>query len=279
MTLSRGAIMSEHTTRLQLPFLAAGQAQKHITVNESLLRLDALAQLATVSATTAAQPGAPADGDVYILPSGKSGADWAAMANGALAYYRDGVWEEIAPREGWLAHAADGDRFYVHSGSGWVELGAALGALRTICHSAVASALTGATTEAILASIAIPGGAMGPNGVLRVTTEWSYTNSANTKTLRTRLGSGLSGTVFDLIAPTTNAFQRRQCDIKNRNANNAQMAPPSAYIAGFGTSTGAVLTGAVDTSAAQTLAITGQLTNAGETITLESYRVELAYRA
>jgi hypothetical protein len=35
----------------------------------------------------------------------------------------------------------------------------------------------------------------------------------------------------------------------------------------------------VDTSAAQTLAITGQLTNAGETITLESYRVELAYRA
>ncbi len=271
--------MSDQTTRLQLPFLAAGQAQKHITVNESLLRLDALVQLAAVSVTVASQPGSPADGDVYVLPSGKSGADWGAMANGALAYYRDGVWEEIAPREGWLAYAADGDRFYVYSGSAWVELGVALGAWRIIGHSAVAAALTGTTAETILASVAVPAGEMGPNGVLRVTTEWSYTNSANNKTLRTRLGAGLSGTVFDSIVPTTNAFQRRQCDIKNRNANNAQMAPPSAYVAGFGTSTGAVLTGTVDTSAAQTLAITGQLANAGETITLESYLVELAHRA
>ncbi len=270
--------MSDYTTRLQLPFLAAGQAQKHITVNESLLRLDALAQLATVSASTVSQPGSPADGDVYILPSGKSGAAWGGMANGAIAYYRDGAWEAISPREGWLAHAADADRLYVYSGSAWVELGAALGAWRIIAHSAVAAALTGTTAETVLASIAIPAGAMGPNGVLRVTAQWTYTSSANNKTLRTRLGGGLSGTLFDAIVPTTNAFQRRQCDIQNRNAQNVQFAPPSAYVAGFGTSTGAPLTGAVDTSAGQTLALTGQLASAGETITLESYLVELAFR-
>lgn len=271
--------MSDHTTRLQLPFLAAGQAQKHITVNESLLRLDALVQLATVSVSTASQPGSPADGDVYILPSGKSGAAWSSMADGAIAHYRDGAWEAISPREGWLAHAADVDRFYAYSGAAWIELGAALGAWRIIAHSAVAAALTGTTAETALASIAIPAGAMGANGVIRVTTEWSYTSSANNKSLRTRLGSGLSGTMFDLIVPTTNAFQRRQCDIKNRNAQNAQIAPPSGYVAGFGTSTGTPLSGTVDTSAAQTLAITGQLANAGETITLESYIVELAHRS
>ena len=36
--------MSEHSSNLMLPFLAAGQAQKHVTVNESLLLLDALTQ-------------------------------------------------------------------------------------------------------------------------------------------------------------------------------------------------------------------------------------------
>ena len=271
--------MFEQTTRLQLPFLAAGQAQKHITVNESLLRLDALVQLAAISASTATQPSSPSGGDIYVLPAGKSGADWSAMADGALAYYRDGVWEEIVPREGWLAHAADSERFYVWSGAAWVELGVALGAWRTVAHSAVATALTGTTAETILGSIAIPAGAMGPNGILRVTTEWSYTNSANSKTLRTRFGAGISGTAFDVIVPTVTAFQRRQCDIKNRGSLAAQMAPPSGFIAGFGSATGAPLTGAVDTAAGQTLALTGQLGSSGDTITLESYIVELAYRA
>jgi hypothetical protein len=145
--------MSDQTTRLQLPFLAAGQAQKHITVNESLLRLDALVQLAALSATTASQPAAPADGDIYIT------------INGALAYYRDGVWEEIAPREVWLAHAADVDRLYClfRCGLGRTQRGA--GDLTIIGHSAVAAALTGTTAETVLASVSIPAGAMGPNGM------------------------------------------------------------------------------------------------------------------
>ena len=50
------------TANLALPLLEAGQAQKHVTVNEALARLDALVQLSVVSATTAAEPGAPAEG-------------------------------------------------------------------------------------------------------------------------------------------------------------------------------------------------------------------------
>ena len=92
--------MSDTSSNLILPYLAAGQAQKHVTVNETIQRLDALVQLAVASATTSAQPASPADGALYVLPAGKTGADWDAMGDSALAYYRDGAWEEIAPREG-----------------------------------------------------------------------------------------------------------------------------------------------------------------------------------
>ncbi|MFZ2029825.1 MAG: DUF2793 domain-containing protein [Vitreimonas sp.] len=112
------------TTRLTLPYLAAGQAQKHVTVNESLRRLDALVQLSAISATTAAQPGSPSDGDIYLLPGGKTGAAWGAMADGALAYYRDGAWEQLTPRPGWRCYAQDVDALYARGASTWQRIAA-----------------------------------------------------------------------------------------------------------------------------------------------------------
>ncbi len=117
--------MSEQSTNLQLPFLQAGQAQKHITVNESLLLFDALVQMAVASATTTTQPASPADGSVYILPTGKTGADWAPMADNALAYYRDGAWTAITPREGFTAWCKDSDKALVFNGTTWGDLGVA----------------------------------------------------------------------------------------------------------------------------------------------------------
>lgn len=114
--------MSDETTRLRLPFLAAGQAQKHVTVNETLLRLDALVQLSALSATLSAQPSAPDDGDVYLLPTGKTGADWSAMADGALAYYRDGVWEELTPRLGWRCYVEDTKALLARDASDWSKV-------------------------------------------------------------------------------------------------------------------------------------------------------------
>jgi hypothetical protein len=111
--------MSDQSSRLTLPFLAAGQAQKHVTVNETLLRLDALVHLSAVSAVVSSQPGSPTDGDIYLLPSGKTGADWGAMADGALAYYRDGVWEELTPKAGWRCYIEDSDTLLARDASAW----------------------------------------------------------------------------------------------------------------------------------------------------------------
>lgn len=112
------------STRLGLPFLAAAQAQKHVTVNESLLRIDALVQLSARSATTSAQPASPSDGDLYLLPAGKTGAAWGAMADGAIAYYRDGVWEELTPNIGWRCYAEDEAGLYARNASAWRRIAA-----------------------------------------------------------------------------------------------------------------------------------------------------------
>jgi hypothetical protein len=120
--------VSETSTNLLLPYLAAGQAQKHVTVNESLRKLDAVVQLAVTSATTSAEPGAPSDGEVYIMPAGKTGAHWGAMTDWALAYYRDGAWEEITPREGFVAYVRDAGAMLVYAGAAWAPLRTVAGA-------------------------------------------------------------------------------------------------------------------------------------------------------
>ncbi|MFN7180650.1 DUF2793 domain-containing protein [Hyphomonas sp.] len=92
---------------LALPYLQSQQAQKHVTSNEALRRLDALVQLAVLSRTLADEPGAPAEGDRYLLPDSPAGPAWTGQSAGTLMAFQDGAWEAILPREGWLAFVAD----------------------------------------------------------------------------------------------------------------------------------------------------------------------------
>jgi hypothetical protein len=110
--------------RNALPYLAAAQAQKHVTVNESLLRLDALVQLSAISDSVTAEPDEPGDGDIYILPEGKSGESWSAMGAGALAFYRDGAWEELMPKPGWRCFVEDAGALLVRGAGSWNRLSA-----------------------------------------------------------------------------------------------------------------------------------------------------------
>lgn len=135
------------------------------------------------------------------------------------------------------------------------------------------------TNENALATITVPANAMGPNGFLRITTAWVYTNSANAKTLRYRF-SGIAGTIFWTTAPTTTALTTHSFIIANRNAANSQtgmMAGGSATP--WSANTGTLVTGAVDTTAETTLVLTGQKALGTETLTLVGYVVELAYGA
>jgi hypothetical protein len=89
------------TPNLVLPYLAANQSQKHVTVNEALRRLDALVQITVQSAALAAPPGSPTEGQRWILPAAPTGA-WAGRA-GQIAAWQDGAWAFYVPLDGWTA--------------------------------------------------------------------------------------------------------------------------------------------------------------------------------
>ena len=107
------------TTLLQLPLLASSQAQKHVTHNEALLRLDGLTQLAALSSQTEVEPTLPADGSVYVLPPNKSGVHWGPASSGAVAHYYDGSWHFYAPKEGWRCYVLDEAALLVFRSSNW----------------------------------------------------------------------------------------------------------------------------------------------------------------
>lgn len=106
------------TSNLKLPYLAAAQAQKHITHNEALRALDALVQIGVLDRDLTVPPGTPADGDCYIVAAAATGA-WAGR-DGRLAAWQDGVWMFYAPREGWVAWVADEDALVAWDGAAWV---------------------------------------------------------------------------------------------------------------------------------------------------------------
>ena len=106
------------TTNFRLPLVQASQAQKHVTVNEALVRLDALSQLTLVSRSYALPPASPAEGEVFAVPPTASGA-WAGEA-GKLAIFINGGWDFVTPRLGWRAWVADEGGPVRFDGQEWI---------------------------------------------------------------------------------------------------------------------------------------------------------------
>lgn len=110
--------MPDTSTNLSLPFIQPSQAQKHVTHNEGMRRLDALVQLSVLSATQTTPPGAPQDGDRYILPSGATAA-WVGQ-DGVLASFEENSWVFYVPQTGWSTWVGDVAEHQVFDGTDWV---------------------------------------------------------------------------------------------------------------------------------------------------------------
>ena len=115
--------MPDQTPVLHLPYIMPSQAQKHVTHNQALDRLDAVVQLSVASRATEAPPSGSAEGDRYIVPAGASGA-WSGH-EGEVAVRRPGGWDLMHPRTGWLAWVTDEDRLIAYDGTGWIPVTAA----------------------------------------------------------------------------------------------------------------------------------------------------------
>ncbi|MFZ4124582.1 MAG: DUF2793 domain-containing protein [Rickettsiales bacterium] len=108
-----------NTPNLSMTLLEQSQAQKEVTVNEALYRMDALLNSGVIDKDLAAPPSSPAAGALYIVAASPTGA-WAGKAK-QLTYF-DQVWRFIVPKEGLMLWVADEDRRYVYDGANWIAI-------------------------------------------------------------------------------------------------------------------------------------------------------------
>lgn len=211
------------TPLLDLPLLAAAQAQKHVTVNEALSLLDALTQLTALSRSQTSPPGAPAEGDRYLIPSGATGA-WAG-ADHRIALRQNGGWLLLAPQPGWRLWIADETAGLVYDGAAWIADGAG-GAASPTAPGPIETLAAGPNTAELRAEVlafdepiqpgwkfdastAIPAGSVVLGLAVRVT---SAITGAPTWRLGTdaasgRYGSGLSTAQgAEIIVPSGNSI-------------------------------------------------------------------------
>lgn len=108
------------TNNLALTLVEASQAQKEVTVNEALSRIDAVLNTGVKDKDLSTPPGSPAEGDVYIVGASATG-DWASHED-ELAYFNQ-VWRFIAPKEGLTLWVGDEEKHYTYDGTNWIAAG------------------------------------------------------------------------------------------------------------------------------------------------------------
>jgi hypothetical protein len=117
--------MTDESARLGLPYILAGQAQKHITHNEAIRLLDGLVQMAVLRRDLAEPPATPANGELHIVAAGATG-DWLGW-DFNIAYFVDGAWLKLVPLAGWRAWVVEESDLVIHNGAQWLPLAEALG--------------------------------------------------------------------------------------------------------------------------------------------------------
>ncbi len=107
----------DQSTNLNMPYIMASQAQKHVTHNEAIRTLDALVQISIVDKDLTTPPSSPIEGECYIPATGATGV-WAGN-EGKIAAFQDGAWMFYSPGTGFLAFITDESLIYIYNGTNW----------------------------------------------------------------------------------------------------------------------------------------------------------------
>ena len=117
----------EYTENLQLPYIMANQAQKHITHNEALRMIDALLHLAVAQVGLTVAPSNPQPGERYVIGAAATG-EWAGH-DAEIAAWQDGGWAFYVPLSGWVIYALDQQSLMAFDGTQWESIGSELAQL------------------------------------------------------------------------------------------------------------------------------------------------------
>jgi len=109
--------MPDTTPNLSLPLLMQSQAQKHVTHNEALGRLDTLVQAVALTRAMTTPPSDANEGDCHIVPAGATG-DWTGQ-EGRLAVYSQTAWAFISAKQGWQVFSIEDSAPLVFNGVEW----------------------------------------------------------------------------------------------------------------------------------------------------------------
>lgn len=109
--------MTDDTARFALPQIAVGQAQKEVTHNEALARIDGLLHPVVETMALAVPPTDPAAGRGWIVAAGADGA-WQGRA-GQLAFWTEGGWRFVDPVPGMLVWVVDAGLHARWTGAEW----------------------------------------------------------------------------------------------------------------------------------------------------------------
>jgi hypothetical protein len=112
--------MPQLSARIELPYLQPSQAQKHVTHNEALQRLDAVTQLSLMEFAKETPPTLPVEGDVYGLGAAPTGG-WEGHA-GDLAYWTGEAWIFVTPGEGWQAWGQTSQDMRIWRSGSWLAV-------------------------------------------------------------------------------------------------------------------------------------------------------------
>ena len=118
--------MSNASMHLSLPYIQGGQAQKHVTHNEALRKLDLAVQL-SVRALADAPIAVAEDGDRYIVGASPT-AEWAGHTHD-IAQFETGAWTFTSPSAGWVAFDQQSGGQVVFTGASWGPVEAGGGSL------------------------------------------------------------------------------------------------------------------------------------------------------
>ena len=139
------------------------------------------------------------------------------------------------------------------------------------------ASVTGTAAETALADVAVPANALGSVGMLRITTAWTTTNTANNKSLRTRFSAtanNLAGTLLQQSIANSMAVVQIQFIVRNAGATGSQTTFSTAGQNFYTASALASIASAIDTTQVSHVVVTGQLATSTETITLIGVTVE-----